>query len=48
MTRIVPALITSLLLAACGADGAPVAPTKAVTQPGIEITGSARIGIVTR
>ena len=47
MTRILCAL-SLFLLAACGADGPPVAPSKAVAQPGISITGTAKIGIVSR
>ncbi|MFZ1467666.1 MAG: argininosuccinate lyase [Paracoccaceae bacterium] len=40
-------MITSLaLLTACGADGPPVAPSKAAVQPAISITGTAKIGVV--
>jgi len=41
MTRLILALFSLGLLAACGADGAPKAPT-----PGVSITGEAQMGIV--
>ena len=44
MTR--AALISLLLLAACGVDGAPVAPTVDVV-PGISFGGSVEAGIAT-
>ena len=44
-TALLP-LVVLPLLAACGADGPPVAPTKAATQPGITLSGQAKIGIV--
>ena len=44
MTR--AALISLLLLAACGVDGAPVAPTVDV-EPGISFGGSVKAGIAT-
>lgn len=34
------------LLAACGADGPPVAPSQAATPPGVSVSGTAKIGIV--
>jgi len=37
------ALFTLLTLAACGADGPPVAPTSA--EPGPAITGQVKVGI---
>lgn len=37
-----------LALAACGADGAPEAPSQAASQPGLSISGDARIGVVTK
>ncbi|MCZ8078440.1 MAG: hypothetical protein RSE12_03185 [Fuscovulum sp.] len=37
------ALTALALLAACGADGPPVAPSKAA--PAVAITGEARVGI---
>ncbi|GGM01275.1 hypothetical protein GCM10011534_23900 [Pseudooceanicola nanhaiensis] len=42
------ALVLLSLLAACGADGEPVPPTRAGTAPanGITISGDARIGVV--
>lgn len=36
------------LLAACGADGPPIAPSKAVAKPGISISGTAEVGIVSQ
>lgn len=42
-----PILLISLLaLAACGADGAPVPPSQSAAQPGLTITGQAKVGIV--
>lgn len=41
--RVIPLLILSLVLAACGADGFPEAP-KAKTD-GIVISGDARVGV---
>lgn len=37
-------LLAPLVLAACGADGAPVAPSKAAA-PGVTLSGEAKIGI---
>lgn len=39
-------LLPFAVLAACGADGPPVAPSQAVTQPGISLGGMAKVGIV--
>ncbi|SEM68916.1 hypothetical protein SAMN05216227_100199 [Pseudorhodobacter antarcticus] len=39
--RITLALLTALTLAACGADGAPTAPT----ETGVTISGDARVGV---
>ncbi|WP_431298092.1 hypothetical protein [Tabrizicola sp. BL-A-41-H6] len=41
-------LIAALLaLAACGADGPPEKPTRSTTPaPGVQITGEARVGVV--
>ncbi|EEX12758.1 putative lipoprotein [Citreicella sp. SE45] len=37
------------LLAACGADGEPIAPEKRETpEPGIRISGAAEIGVSSR
>ncbi|MBN8185137.1 argininosuccinate lyase [Salipiger thiooxidans] len=37
------------LLAACGADGEPIAPEKRETpKPGISISGAAEIGVSSR
>lgn len=36
-----------LALAACGADGAPEAPSRNDVKPGVSISGDARIGVVT-
>lgn len=38
-------LMLPFALAACGADGAPVAPSKAAAEQGVNITGDAQIGI---
>ena len=46
MTRLAAALALAATLAACGADGAPTRPTD-TPQPGIAITGEARMGVVT-
>jgi predicted small lipoprotein YifL len=43
--RLLPAL-SLVLLAACGADGPPVAPSTDVPPPGISISGAAKVGIV--
>jgi hypothetical protein len=37
-------LVACLLLAACGADGAPEKPT----NPGITLSGEAQIGVVVK
>ncbi len=42
MTRLL--LLTSLFLAACGADGAPEPPSKS----GVTLTGEAQVGVVIR
>lgn len=39
-------LLMLTVLAACGADGPPVPPTKADTAPGLKISGEARLGVV--
>lgn len=44
--RIPLVLLSLLVLAGCGADGAPVAPSQSATQPGITIEGRAELGIV--
>lgn len=43
MKTLIPLMVLSLL-AACGADGAPIAPSKAKEQ-GLAITGEAQIGV---
>lgn len=45
--RILPVLAL-ILLAACGADGPPVAPSKAAAVPGVSISGTVGVGIVSR
>ncbi|MDF3607663.1 hypothetical protein PE067_16870 [Paracoccus sp. DMF-8] len=40
------AVIAVLALAACGVDGPPVAPGAAAPEPGVSISGEARIGVV--
>ena len=39
------ALLLLMTLAACGADGPPVAPGITTPTPGVTITGEARVGI---
>jgi len=43
MTRLL-VLIVPVLLAACGADGPPVAPSQAAAE-GLTITGDAQVGV---
>ncbi|MEZ5675249.1 hypothetical protein SAMN06265173_10997 [Thalassovita litoralis] len=38
-------LMIVALLAACGADGAPVPPREEPTKTGVTISGSARFGV---
>lgn len=38
-------MAVTLLLAACGADGPPVAPSALSATPGMTITGTVRTGI---
>jgi predicted small lipoprotein YifL len=45
MKRLI-ALSALALLAACGADGEPQAPSASSTVPGVTISGDAQIGIV--
>ena len=42
--RVIPLLILSLALSACGADGFPETP-KAKKTDGIVISGDARVGV---
>ncbi|MGB8814726.1 MAG: hypothetical protein WCC57_16225 [Paracoccaceae bacterium] len=42
-TNLILAITALVALASCGADGAPTAPT---TEPGVSISGQARIGVV--
>lgn len=46
--RTITALTALALLAACGADGEPVPPTRAKAAPasGISVSGEARVGVV--
>jgi len=46
--KIIAAVLTLALLAACGADGEPVPPTRAKAAPanGITVSGEARFGVV--
>lgn len=48
MLRLLSALILMFGLAACGADGPPVPPSKAAATPGdgIHFSGDARFGLV--
>jgi hypothetical protein len=48
LLRLTFALLSLPVLAACGADGAPVAPSQSATQPGLTIEGRATVGIVGR
>lgn len=41
-------VLSLILLAACGADGPPVAPSKAVAKPGVSISGTVDVGIVSQ
>jgi hypothetical protein len=44
-----PILLLSLLaLAACGADGAPLAPSQSASQPGLTVSGQVQVGVVGR
>lgn len=44
-----PILLLSLLaLAACGADGAPIAPGQSGSQPGLTVSGQVQVGIASR
>ncbi len=44
MRRLFP-LLVPLLVAACGADGPPVPPSQAATAPGLQLSGTAKVGI---
>lgn len=46
LLRVTFVLLSLPVLAACGADGAPVAPSQSSTQPGVTIEGKASVGIV--
>ena len=37
--------LSMTLLAACGADGPPIAPSKATAEPAKGISGTVRIGV---
>lgn len=41
------AILAVLVVTACGVDGPPVAPGAATPEPGLGISGEARIGVVT-
>lgn len=41
-------VIALLALAACGVEGPPVSPAATTDTPGINISGEARIGVVSR
>ena len=50
MTKLVIAALAALLVAGCGVDGAPIRPqakAEVQAQPGLSISGEARIGVVT-
>ena len=44
MTRLIPALLATALLAACGVDGSPTHPEPRPT-PGVSISGTVEIGV---
>jgi len=44
MTRLMPALLVTALLAACGVDGEPTRPEQRPT-PGLTVSGTAEFGI---
>jgi hypothetical protein len=44
MTRLIPALVVTALLAACGVDGSPTHPQPR-PEPGISISGTVEIGV---
>ena len=39
-------LLSLSLLAACGADGAPVPPAQSASQQGVSVTGQVKVGVV--
>jgi hypothetical protein len=39
-------LLCLALLAACGADGAPIPPSQSASQPGVSVSGQVKVGIV--
>jgi hypothetical protein len=43
--RVLPVL-SLILMAACGADGPPVAPSKAAAGPGVSVSGTVGAGVV--
>ena len=45
MVRTLTVVAAALVLSGCGVDGPPVAPM-AQAQPGVTVTGDARIGAV--
>jgi len=45
MTRFIPALMITALLAACGVDGSPTHPEPR-PAPGVSISGAVEIGVV--
>lgn len=45
MTRLIPALLVTALLAACGVDGSPTHPEPRPST-GVSISGTAEIGVV--
>ena len=50
MTKLASAVIAALLVAGCGVDGAPIRPqakTELQPEPGLSVSGEARIGVVT-
>ncbi|GEM_PF-392278 len=49
MMRLISVFLCLAVLAACGADGAPIRPAKAeAVVPGLTVSGEARLGVATR
>ncbi len=45
MTRLIPALMITALLTACGVDGRPTHPEPR-PAPGVSVSGSVEVGVV--
>lgn len=44
MIRLIPALMITTLLAACGVDGSPTQPEPR-PEPGLQVSGTVEIGV---